>query len=72
MSSVAAAVRSFYAFWWDFIIGDDVTLAVGVVLGIAAVAAIHEAGVASWWALPVVWVVALVWSLRRATRRSGA
>ena len=67
MSSVAGAVRSFFAFWWDFIIGDDVSLAVGVVLGIAAVAAIHEAGVASWWALPVVWVVALSLPLRRAT-----
>jgi hypothetical protein len=72
MNSAIAVIRSFLAFWWDFIVGDDVRLAIGVVLGIAAVAVVHLAGVASWWALPAVWIVALIWSLGRAVRRPGA
>lgn len=71
MSSVTTAIRSLLAFWWDFIVGDDVALTVGVVLGLAAVAAIHAVGVASWWALPVACAVALIWSLARAVRRSS-
>lgn len=71
MSAVTTAIRSFFAFWWDFIVGDDVTVAIGVVLGLGAVAALHAAGKVSWWALPAFWVAALVWSLVRALRRSS-
>lgn len=72
MSLVVKWVKSFFAFWWDFIVGDDVTLAIGVLVGIGAVAALQAASVVSWWALPAAWVVALLWSLGRATRHQPA
>jgi hypothetical protein len=66
MSAIGKTLRSFVAFWWDFIVGDDVTIAIGVVVGLGAIAALHSAKVTSWWALPVLWGVALYWSLKRA------
>ena len=68
MTAVAKLARSFFAFWWDFIIGDDVTLAVGVAGGLALVAVLHVAAMSAWWVLPVLWIIALIWSLNRASR----
>ena len=68
MTAVAKLARSFLAFWWDFIIGDDVTLAVGVAAGLALVAVLHAAALPAWWALPALWIPALIWSLNRASR----
>ena len=66
---VAGALRSFGLFWWDFVVGDDVLLALGVIAGLGAVAALHHHGINAWWALPALWVLALVASLGRAVRR---
>jgi len=63
-------LKSFGAFWYDFVIGDDWRVAAMVVAGLALAAALtHAARVNAWWALPVVVVAALVWSLHRATTR---
>ncbi len=61
-------LKSFGAFWYDFIIGDDWHVAAMVVAGLALAAILaHAAGVNAWWALPVFVFAALVWSLHRAT-----
>jgi len=61
-------LRSIGAFWYDFVIGDDWRAAALVVIGLALTAILtHVAGVNAWWALPVLAVAALVWSLHRAT-----
>jgi predicted ABC-type sugar transport system permease subunit len=62
-------MMAFLRFWKDFLIGDDLTLAVGVVAGIAAVAILHAAGAPAWWALPVAVAATMALSLRRAIRR---
>lgn len=63
-------LRSFGAFWYDFIVGDDWRLAVMVVAGLALTAILtHVARVNAWWALPVAALAALAWSLHRATAR---
>jgi hypothetical protein len=72
MNTVAKVARSFFAFWWDFIIGEDVTLAAGVALGLALVAVVHATAAPAWWALPVVWIAALIWSVNRASRDKRA
>jgi hypothetical protein len=61
-------LRSFGAFWYDFIIGDDWRIVVVVVAGLAVAAILaHVARVNAWWALPVFACAALAWSLHRAT-----
>ena len=61
-------LRSFGAFWYDFIVGDDWRLAAGVVAGLALTAIlVHVARVNAWWAILVVALATLVWSLHRAT-----
>ena len=61
-------LRTFGRFWWDFIVGDDWVLAVGVVAGLGATALLAHGDVAAWWVMPLVVAVTLAWSLRRATR----
>jgi hypothetical protein len=55
-------------FWWDFVVGDDWHVAVGVALALAATAAIAAAGEPAWWLLPVAVALLLYRSLRRAAR----
>jgi hypothetical protein len=64
-------IRSFLAFWYDFVVGDDWRVAVGVVLTLAVTAALAHSGVNAWWLLPVVIAVLLGYSVRRASRRTG-
>lgn len=61
-------LRGFGRFWWDFVIGDDWRVAVVVAAGIGATAALVAAGVNAWWLLPLVVLLALWVSLRRAMR----
>jgi hypothetical protein len=58
-------MRAFAAFWWDFVVGDDWRLAVGVVLALALTAALAGAGLPAWWFLPVAVLLLLAMSLRR-------
>jgi hypothetical protein len=62
-------LKSFGAFWYDFVIGDDWQVAVIVVaaLGLTALLA-HAATVNAWWLLPLAVVAALGWSLYRVKR----
>ena len=62
-------LRSFGAFWYDFVIGDDWRGAAVVVVALAATAiAVHAAHLNAWWLLPVCVAGALGWSLHRAQR----
>jgi apolipoprotein N-acyltransferase len=60
-------LRQFGRFWYDFVVGDDWRLAVGVVAIVAVVDVAANPGLDAWWLLPAS-VTALLWvSLRRAT-----
>ena len=62
-------LRSFGAFWYDFVIGDDWRGAAAVVLALALTAVlVHGAGLNAWWLLPLAAIAALGWSLRRAIK----
>jgi hypothetical protein len=64
-------LKSFGAFWYDFIVGDDWHVAVLVVAGLTLTAILtHVARVNAWWALPVFVFAALAWSLHRATAKN--
>jgi hypothetical protein len=59
-------VLAFLRFWYDFVVGDDWRVAVGIGLGIGLTAILASADVAAWWVMPVVVAVTVVASLRRA------
>jgi hypothetical protein len=65
---VAARLRAFAAFWYDFVIGDDWLVAVGIVLALAGTYLLSQAGIAAWWLIPAVIVIVLPVSLWRAVR----
>jgi hypothetical protein len=65
---VLSALRAFAAFCYDFVVGDDWVVAVGIVAGLAATYLLSRAGIAAWWLLPAVIAVLLPASLWRAIR----
>jgi len=53
---------------WDFVVGDDWIVALGVAAAIAVTALLATSTVAAWWLLPIAVVALLADSLRRAAR----
>ena len=46
-------IRAFGRFWWDFVVGDDWTVAAGVALALGLVAILVDGGLNAWWLLPL-------------------
>ncbi|HXY85681.1 MAG TPA: hypothetical protein VEH52_09370 [Gaiellaceae bacterium] len=65
-------LRRFGDFWWEFVVGDDWRIAVGVVVALGVSAAIADSGHAAWWLVPVAVVLLLYASLRREARANRA
>lgn len=62
-----AWLRRFGAFWYDFVVGDDWRVAVGVVVALGLTYVLSTAtSIPTWWVLPVAVVILLTLSLRRA------
>ena len=61
-----STIVSFAKFWYDFIIGDDWTIAAVIAVTLIVLLLLKQANL--WWLLPAVVVVALGASLWRATR----
>jgi hypothetical protein len=64
-------IRAFGAFWWNFVVGDDWRVAVGVAAGLGLSALLAHRGIAAWWVLPATVALVLAASLRRATRSNA-
>lgn len=62
------ALKSFALFWYDFIIGDDWTVAAGVVIAVAVTGVLTRAHVNAWWLLPFAAALLLGLSLLRLAR----
>ena len=65
-------LKSFGRFWYDFIVGDDWTIALGVVVAVALTALAAHAGLAAWAILPVTVTAGLTWSVARARPRPSS
>jgi hypothetical protein len=63
-----ARLRKGLAGVWDFVVGDDWRVALGVVISLAFTALLADSGVGGWWVMPVAVIVLLGWSIRRAAR----
>jgi hypothetical protein len=58
-------MKRFALFWWDFVVGDDWRVAVGIVLALAITALLATTWSGAWIVLPLA-VAAVLWlSLRR-------
>ena len=64
------SVKAFGQFWWNFIVGDDWTVAAGVALALALVAILTDRGVNAWWLLPLAVALLTASSVWREARKS--
>jgi hypothetical protein len=71
MKPIWSSVVAFGRFWYRFIVGDDWTVAAAIVCGLLATAFLNARSVAAWWLVPVLVVVMVVVSLRRASPHSN-
>jgi hypothetical protein len=59
-------VLAFGRFWWDFVVGDDWTVAAGVAIALGAVAILSHNGINAWWLLPLAVALLTAVSVLRA------
>ena len=57
-------------FLYDFIVGDDWTMAAAVFVGLVLSAVLNVNHLAAWWLIPLTVVLMLGVSLRRASRKA--
>jgi hypothetical protein len=57
-------LKAFGQFWYDFIIGDDWTIAATVAAALTATWLLHLAGLDAWWLLPLAVAIEVGLSLR--------
>jgi hypothetical protein len=67
---VTGRLRAFLLFWYDFIIGDDWRVALGVAAALALTGGLTTVHLPSWWLLPVAVGTLLPLSLWRAARNT--
>jgi len=60
-------VVGFGRFWYDFIIGDDWTVAAAVLIGLIVTGILNANHVVSWWLMPIVVVVITGVSVQRTS-----
>ncbi len=65
-------LRAFARFWWNFVVGDDWRVALGIAVALGLTWLLAHSGVNPWWLLPVSVVLVLAGSLRRATRADAS
>ena len=61
-------MRAFLRFWYDFVVGDDWTIAAAVVVVLGVAAMLVAAGTDAWWWMTTGVVATLAWSVRRGAR----
>jgi undecaprenyl pyrophosphate phosphatase UppP len=61
-------LRSFGLFWWNFVVGDDPRVAVGLAVALALTWLLERADVTAWWLLPIAVGLVLAESVRREAR----
>lgn len=62
-------LRVFALFWWDFVVGDDYRIALGVVFALGATAGLVHLGVSAWWLTPILVVGMLAGSVWEVAAR---
>ena len=63
-------LKAFGLFWYDFVVGDDWRIAVGLVAALGLTAILVSLSIAAWWLLPLAVIALLAESVLRAARSS--
>jgi hypothetical protein len=61
-------VKAFALAVWDFVVGDDWRIALGVALALGLTALVASVGISAWWVMPLAVLGLLALSIRRAAR----
>ena len=70
MRRIGDWLAAFGGFWWNFIVGDDWTIAAGVIAALAVTyGLVHGGARPAWWLLPLGAVALVAIGVRRADRR---
>jgi len=69
MRAVVSAAVGSARFLYRFIVGDDLTVAVVMLLALAATGLLVARGISAWWLVPLLAIVMTGVSLRRSARR---
>jgi hypothetical protein len=56
--------RRIFAAIWDFVVGDDLRLALAALVAIGLTAVVCALGLSAWWLAPLIALAALRWTLR--------
>ncbi len=67
MGRVLSWLVGFGRFWYDFIIGDDWTVAAAIGLGLLVSWLLNSHAIPVWWLIPAIVVTMVGVSLRRAS-----
>jgi hypothetical protein len=59
------AIVGFFRFWYDFVIGDDWTVAASIAVALVVTSVLNRDGLPAWWLVPLTVVVVTGSSLRR-------
>jgi hypothetical protein len=65
-------LKAFGRFWYEFVVGDDWTIAAGVVAALATTYGLLRAGVPAWWLLPLAGAAIVTYAVVRANRAATA
>jgi hypothetical protein len=63
------ALRNFGRFCYDFVVGDDWRLAIGVLIALTLTWIVNDATHSGWWVMPLAVAVVVPVSLWHAVRR---
>lgn len=66
-----ARIKSFGLFWYDFIVGDDWRVALGVIAAFAVTYGVSKTSFPAWWIAPAAVVALLSATVLRAARKPG-
>jgi hypothetical protein len=65
-------LKTFGRFWYDFVVGDDWTIAAGVLAALGATYGILRAAMPAWWLLPLAGAAIGTYAVIRANRAAAA
>lgn len=58
-------VGNFFRFWYDFIVGDDWAVALGVLVALVVTVVLARADLEFWWLMPVAVAALLTMTVNR-------